>query len=375
MAPPEHVPAADGRPGHPRKGGDGARICAAVVPLAPAAVIIAVASLELATGADAVVLALVVIAPLFSSSLLGPGPTAAYAVAALLVGAGLGLYADQYVPDRLSDQLVRLVTISAAGALAVAASRNRVRREERLAQVRRVAAVAQEAILPPVPERLGPLLLAASYDSAEEEAAVDGDLYAAVSTPFGQRLLLADVRGHGLDAVRLASIVLGAFRERAHERPLLDDLTVDLDGSVTRAADLEDFVTGVLLEVSDGHLLISNAGHTDPLLLRAGTTVPLAPTHPSLPLGLGARTSALDLALEPGDRLLLYTDGAAEARRPADGAFFPLTQVAARNLRTGTLPQGLTRLRAALTEWTGGALTDDVTLLAIEYAPAEPPGA
>ncbi|RZS89934.1 serine phosphatase RsbU (regulator of sigma subunit) [Motilibacter rhizosphaerae] len=327
------------------------------------------AALEVATGKHAVVLALAVITPLLASSLLGPRATAAYAVLALALGAALGTLSDQYAAPRLPDQVVRLVLIAAGGALAVAAARSRVHREERLARVQRIAAVAQQAILPPVPRRLGDLVLTASYESADEDAAVGGDLYAAVPSPFGTRLLLADVRGHGLDAVRLASTVLGAFRERAHERADLGELARDLDRAVARAAGPEDFVTAVLAELQGDELRVCNAGHPPPLLVRAGRVETLPPPAGALPLGLGSSGSCSRVRLVPGDRLLLYTDGVVEARGPEGD--FPLLTAGGR-LADGSLEQGLGALRAALHAWSRGSRTDDVTMLAAEFAPPTP---
>ncbi|NHC13991.1 serine/threonine-protein phosphatase [Motilibacter sp. E257] len=333
--------------------------------------LVVVALADIATGQRAVVLSLVVVAPLLAASLLGPLLTAGYAFAALVVGAVLGAASELYVERRLGDQLVRLLTIALGGVLAVATAYARVRREERLARVLRVAAVAQQAILPAVPEQIGPLRLAASYDSAAQEAAIGGDLYAAVPSPFGVRLLIGDVRGKGLDAVRLASAVVGAFRERAHDRSELAELVRDLDRAVIRAAGDEDFVTAAVAQVSGGELLLVNAGHVPPLLVRAGVAAALAPTSASSPLGLGVSARPVPVALEPGDRLLLYTDGITEARRPTDRSFFPLDRVVVPCLGSGTLPDALQSLRAAVTEWVGGTLQDDVALLAVEYAPGD----
>jgi serine phosphatase RsbU (regulator of sigma subunit) len=246
-----------------------------------------------------------------------------------------------------------------------------VAREARLARVLEIAAVAQRALLPPVPDRLGSLNLAASYDSAQEEAHIGGDAYAAVPSPFGARLLLADARGHGLDAVQLAATILGAFRERAAERDDLGDLVRDLDRAVARAGAEEDFATAVVAEIADGTLRIAVAGHASPLLIRAGASVPLDPPHQALPLGWGVDPEPFTVPLLAGDRVLLYTDGATDARRPRDGSFFPLERLAVDCLADDSLQAGLMRLRAALARWTQGPATDDVTFLTVEYAPTD----
>ena len=72
--------------------------------------------------------------------------------------------------------------------------------------------------------------------------------------------------------------------------------------------------------------------------------------------------------LEPGDRLLLFTDGLGEARR--DGEFFPTADRAWRLLGHGTVADGLASLETALVEWVHGRLDDDIALVLMEYAGA-----
>src|SRR4051794_2711148 len=334
--------------------------------VAPGLVLAGIAALDLVTGPEPV-LGVVVIAPLLGANIVGRRLTAAYAVAALVCAALLGVADHQYQGRALQAQLIRLILIAAAGALAVVAAAVRERREARLADVQRVADVAQRAVLPPIPDRVGLLRLAAHYESAAREASLGGDLYAALATPHGVRLLIGDVRGKGLEAVRLASVLLGAFRERAHERADLRTLAADLDRAVSRVAGPEDFTTAVLAQVDDDCCLtVANAGHPGPLLVRDGIAVPLEPAQPSPPLGLGARPVPLPLELQPGARLLLYPDGMTEARRAGDRAFFPAERLTAPTLGSGSLPEGLGALRNALIQWSDGHLDDDVALLAVE---------
>jgi len=244
---------------------------------APAGVIVAVVAADIAAGQGQVVLGLTVIAPLMAANLLGPAFTAVYGLLALLTAALLGVWNDQYLPPQRAAHTVHLGAVAAGSALAVTNAGYRQRREQRLAQVTRVAEVAQRAILPPVPACLGPVDLAVRYESATSEATVGGDLYAALPTPFGVRLLVGDVRGKGLEAVLLASHLLAAFRERADERQDLAALLADLDRTARRVAGDEDFVTAVLAQVTDDHrLTVTNAGHPPPLLVRGGAAVPLS---------------------------------------------------------------------------------------------------
>jgi serine phosphatase RsbU (regulator of sigma subunit) len=102
---------------------------------------------------------------------------------------------------------------------------------------------------------------------------------------------------------------------------------------------------------------------TAPLLVRAGRATELDPPEPAPPLGLGPRPEPLRLRLALGDRILLYTDGASEAR--ARGGFFPL-QAAAFALVAADLQAGLETLWAELQRHVAGQLHDDIALLLIE---------
>ncbi len=348
-------------------------------PWLPVGVLVVVVWLDLVNGQQPL-LGLVVIAPLFAASLVGPGITAVYAALALAAGAALGVYNDLYQPGMQAAQWTRLGLIAGGGVLAVGAARARVRREARLADLLRVAEVAQRAILPPLPASVGGLGLAAHYESAAREASIGGDLYAVVPTPWGVRLLVGDVRGKGLDAVRLAAVLLGAFRERADEHADLLELAGRLDAAVRRFAGPEDFVTAVLAQVDPARrLTLLSCGHPEPLLVRDGLVVPLPLPVPAPPLGLGpppaARHQAPALQLQAGDRLLLHTDGLTEARRPRDRAFFPAEELVSPALSRGPLDEGLRGVLAELLTWTGGHLGDDVALLAAEVRPARQPPA
>jgi hypothetical protein len=268
------------------------------------------------------------------------------------------------------------VTVNIAGVVmatgvAAAVGAIRQRQTERFAELSRLASVAQGAVLRPIGPQVGPLAIAARYISASAAADIGGDLYEAVDTPYGVRMIIGDVRGKGLDAVRLASIVLGSYRHVAYERADLRAIVADLDRAVARSVGDEDFVTAALVEERGGTLTIVNCGHPPPLLLRRGEVIELDPPAPAPPLGFMPVVRPRVERLEPGDRLLFYTDGLAEARR--DGQFFPTAGRAWRLLGHGTVGDGLASLESALIEWVRGQLDDDIALVLMEYAGSQAP--
>jgi serine phosphatase RsbU (regulator of sigma subunit) len=269
--------------------------------------------------------------------------------------------------DERADMIgmVNVLGIVLATGIAASVAIVRQRQADRIAQLLRLAAVAQQAVLRPLGPQLGSLAVAARYISATAAADIGGDLYEALDTPYGVRIIIGDVRGKGLDAVRLASIVLGSYRHVAYERADLRAIVTDLDRAVARSVGDEDFVTAALVEERGGTLTIVNCGHPAPLLLRRGEVIALEPPAPAPPLGFMPVARPRVERLEPGDRLLLFTDGLGEARR--DGEFFPTTDRAWRLLGHGTVGDGLASLETALTDWVRGQLDDDIALLLLEY--------
>ncbi|WP_433299703.1 PP2C family protein-serine/threonine phosphatase [Actinoplanes sp. CA-030573] len=268
-------------------------------------------------------------------------------------------------PTQGMSGLINIVGIILATGIAATVATIRQRQADRIVELQRLAAVAQQAVLRPIGPQVGALAVAGRYISATAAADIGGDLYEALDTPYGVRIIIGDVRGKGLDAVRLASIVLGSYRHVAYERADLKAVAADLDRAVARSVGDEDFVTAALVEERGGTLTIVNCGHPAPLLLRRGQVIPLEPQAPAPPLGFMPEVKARVERLEPGDRLLLFTDGLGEARR--DGEFFPTADRAWRLLGHGTVGDGLASLETALVDWVHGRLEDDIALVLMEY--------
>ncbi|MFJ9647243.1 PP2C family protein-serine/threonine phosphatase [Streptomyces sp. NPDC101206] len=122
-----------------------------------------------------------------------------------------------------------MATVAAVGLLSVVIAWVRRRRDTQLVNVRTVAEAAQLAVLPPVPERVGPVRCAGLYRAAQHGTLVGGDLYDVRAGPYGVRALVGDVQGHGLAAVGTVAALLGAFREGVLDDPELTEVAARLD--------------------------------------------------------------------------------------------------------------------------------------------------
>ncbi|MFI0513740.1 PP2C family protein-serine/threonine phosphatase [Streptomyces sp. WSLK1-5] len=275
----------------------------------------------------------------------------------------------------LGARVVTSAVFFAVGTGLIVHARRALLRE--LRQARRVAGAAQSVLLRPLPPSVDGLTVAAAQMSADRGATIGGDLYEAVATEHGVRVVMGDVRGHGLAAIGTAAAVLGSFREAVHDEPDLGGVLRRLDRALARhlreraerdATAVEEFVTLLLLEIGrDGELLALNCGHPWPYLLSGPVVEPLSRADPLPPLGLfplPAEVPVLECGqLLPGETLVLHTDGVEDAR-DGRGRFFSLPEAMGR--ASEAPPQSvLGTVFTALLDHTSGTPKDDVALLVL----------
>ncbi|MFE2645621.1 PP2C family protein-serine/threonine phosphatase [Streptomyces nigra] len=334
----------------------------------PVVVMAVVAVADVVAGPGVGFLPLVSLGPAFSGLVGGWRRTAVFGLVALVLCVGLGLYDGLFEERRGYTALAAVAGVTGVG---ITAAVMRSRREVELASVRSIAEVAQRVLLRPVPLTAGPLQAAVSYTSAVAEARIGGDLYEVVASPHGIRVIVGDVQGKGLAAVETAAVVLGAFREAAHDEPDLVGLGERLERSVARELEGEKFVTAILAEIgSDREAVLLNYGHPAPMLVRRDGSVDFPqPLAFALPLGLGAHggegPSPYRVDFAPGEQLLLYTDGVTEARDD-QGRFYPLGD-RAQLLKECDAHRALEALRADLAQHAAGPPRDDAAMLLLRY--------
>ncbi|MEP6598293.1 MAG: PP2C family protein-serine/threonine phosphatase [Actinomycetota bacterium] len=250
----------------------------------------------------------------------------------------------------------------------------RLRRREGMG----LAAEMQWALLPPLTFAGHDVTISAALEPAYEVA---GDAVDYAVDAGRARAALFDGMGHGLRSAQLAALTIASYRNARRAGNSLIDIAVDIHRALIEASfGGTSFSTAVIAELDTDTGLLSwvNAGHPDPLLLRDNKMVKSLHAAPWLPLGLQItnRTPVTSQGaigreqLQPGDRVLMYTDGVTEARSP-DGEFFGeerLIDLMVRNLAAGLpSPETMRRAVRALLDHQQDRLTDDATLLLLEW--------
>jgi len=180
----------------------------------------------------------------------------------------------------------------------------------------------QRSMLPTLGPEIPGMSVAARYVPTGGGLQVGGDWYDMIQLPGGRfALTIGDVQGHDVRAAGLMGqlrIALRAYASEGH-RPdavlsrasrFLHGMTYDEDGDDLR------FATCLYVEVdpANGVLEIARAGHPDPAIRMADGTVLMRPTAGGLPLGIDpdADYPTTRLVLEPGETMLICTDGLIE---------------------------------------------------------------
>ncbi|WP_369251788.1 PP2C family protein-serine/threonine phosphatase [Geodermatophilus amargosae] len=243
---------------------------------------------------------------------------------------------------------------------------SRLRRRRSLS----LAAEIQWELLPPLTYASDRVVITGALEPAYD---IGGDTFDYAVNGALVDLVVLDAVGHGLPAVLLASAAVGAYRHARRDGLDLPDVAAAVDAVIAGQFPDSRFATAVLarLDLDSGVLHWVNCGHPEPLLVREGVLIRPPACRPARPLGLQAAGPDLcRVQLRPGDRVLLYTDGIAEARSP-EGEFFGEERLADLVVRAELAgdppPETMRRLMGSVMEHQAGQLQDDASIVMVEW--------
>lgn len=234
-----------------------------------------------------------------------------------------------------------------------------------------VAAELQWHQMPPRTYVDGRVAVSAALEPAYS---VSGDGYDYATDGPTVHLSIFDAMGHDPAAGLTATLAIGAYRNARRQGAGLAGAGRAVEETLLERYGGARYVTAVLgrLDSDSGVLEWVNYGHHPPVIIRGNRWIARPQCPPSGPVGmaLGLQTTVCREQLEPGDRIVLYTDGITEARGPGDVEFGVerFTDLLIRHHADGLpVPETLRRVVSALLEHHDGNLQDDATVLLCEW--------
>jgi PAS domain S-box-containing protein len=238
----------------------------------------------------------------------------------------------------------------------------------------RTAATLQRSLLPDTVPPIPGWEVAALYRAAgvDPELEVGGDFYDFLETPDGWIAIIGDVTGKGVEAASLTSLLRHGARFIAQSDPRPAAILRRLDIALRQHGPLSLCTTLCLALPADG-VRFSSAGHPMPLIVGTDGSVREV-GEPGRLLGLGQPQSYewrdQPLAIEPGETIVLYTDGVTDTR--GEGERFGEERLRAVLERAGACPPGelLELLDRELADFQVGAQADDTAVIAMRLETA-----
>jgi serine phosphatase RsbU (regulator of sigma subunit) len=268
-------------------------------------------------------------------------------------------------------ELLQSLAIEASTILENARLLEQERARQALEEEMKIARLIQQSLLPKRLPATGWFQAAGSSLASRQ---VGGDYFDVIAR--GERAwaaVVADVCGKGASSALLAALLQGAFLRFAESPADIEAMLTQLNRFLLERTGGEKYATLFYsILTADGTLRWANAAHCPPVLVRRGGALEqLEPT--GMPVGLldEASFEVRTTALDPGDKVVMYTDGLTEARNEA-GQFFESRRLFTLLRRAAGLPcralhEALVQELASFTA--GAEQADDITLLVVEYRP------
>ena len=250
----------------------------------------------------------------------------------------------------------------------ITAERERIQTELDLAT--RIQRDMLPMVFPPFPERTE-FDLYATMDPAKEVGGDFYDFFLIDDDHLG--FIIADVSGKGIPAALFMMVSKTILNDLAMGGMSPSQVLQTANDSICTRNKEEMFVTvwfGIL-EISTGIIKCANAGHEKPMVIKADGEVVLINEKPNFVIGgmEGMKYREYEIALNPGDKIFLYTDGVAEAT-DSDNNLFGIDRTidALKENTSADSKEVLGNVRAAVDRFVGEAEQfDDLTMLCLEY--------
>lgn len=283
-------------------------------------------------------------------------------------GTTLGvLYLDSRLASgKISDVSHDILKVIAREAAALVESTHLAQAEEegrRYQQELTIAAAIQQRLMTvTIPELTFASLNARNLPCRD----IGGDFFDVVNNEDGLTLVMTDVSGKGMSAAILASILQGLIYAQVVAHVPLEQIASSANRFLCQRVLGEKYATAVIVRIcADGEVEYVNCGHEPPVLVRSGKAQRLESGN--LPVGLitEANYQTNRVKLEPGDRLILMTDGITEAA-DSSGEFFGIERL--QQAATETDGPCFEHIFTSVRNFCGDVpLNDDCTLLELNY--------
>ncbi|MCU1387285.1 MAG: Stage sporulation family protein [Ilumatobacteraceae bacterium] len=235
---------------------------------------------------------------------------------------------------------------------------------------RSVASELVWSLLPPLTIACTGMVISGLLEPAERVA---GDVFDYAVQDGVAHVAMFDATGHDLTSSVIGALALAAYRNGRRRSADLPAIAAHIDTTLLEFG-ADTFATGFLseLDLTTGTFRYVNAGHLAPLLLRGGKVVKSLDGGRRILLGYPNRTVvAAEEQLEPGDVVVIYTDGIVEAR-DSERDFFGLQRFvdilehsAAEHQRA---PETLRLVVHQVLEHQHGVLQDDASVVVVEWS-------
>jgi GAF domain-containing protein/anti-sigma regulatory factor (Ser/Thr protein kinase) len=263
-------------------------------------------------------------------------------------------------------------------------------------QTSRIARTLQNSLLPPQPPTIPGLEVAVRYRPVGRRTEVGGDFYDVFRIAPGRwGVVIGDVSGKGIAAASLTALARYTVRAAAKREPSPAEVLAFLNEAVLEAQDDDRFCTVAYLEVTPGfrpgaagqlaeatepflgaQVRLSVGGHPLPTL-RTGRGEVRSVGTPGLAIGLLPMLDVEDhvISLEPGDALVLVTDGVTEARSPSGVFAGEIVERVLRRAGPADAEELADRIERAVLDFQAGDPRDDLAVVVLRVPPAGDPAA